>query len=621
MSCSLLRALIARLVSAIVLAVLVSNAACRAVSAIGVACNVSKDCPAGQVCAVDGGCRSGREPESDAESVVTDDRATGASAQSPRERVARGGASPPGSSAPTANADGCDMLQCANGVCRSERGRSFCDCAQTKFSGPLCDVPQDANTCAANNGGCEQHCTEQKNGSPLCTCDEGALLKADGKGCWNWREPVVYTVIERTAGQNRPWSTWQLMTLTAEGKAFVVTEVKNVDLVPGQSHLMNLVFDRASGWSGLTELAVDQDKLMRCMRQTLTPQGDAMLVQGFKEGSLRVFRYDALSGWGAATNLTSMAASDGIFMPEFDLSGMCDVWLDENGAALVAAVQAERVENDYNVDSAVYASQSDGTGAWTPLALIESAGVEETPDKSDYITQLSMVRGAAGDLRGLVWAKGTVYGTGFKPFRPAQGWEMGTSLSTGGSTKLATNVRGESWTISVLPGADSGPGPIAARHYSESGAWEPEVPLDSDAIGLRVEIAVSDSGDVVAAWIHRQPDRSQVVRARAFSPNKGWSEPVQVSDPAVTISELALDVDDQGNAMVLWVQWVDEMQSLWSHRFSIDHGWLGPTMLRDKHGWVLYVRAAMDADGRTIATWVESDLPTGELTLVGSAFE
>jgi len=159
-----------------------------------------------------------------------------------------------------------------------------------------------------------------------------------------------------------------------------------------------------------------------------------------------------------------------------------------------------------------------------------------------------------------------------------------------------------------LDGADLS---IWANRYEVGTGWGTAgvIEYDDDNHAYTPEIAMNDSGKAVVAWEHRNGYYYQVQVAE-FDPLTGWTNPQRIDNSSGFAFDPAVDINSQGDAVVVWEQYVNGNFHVWSNNLVAGSGWGTPQAVENNaSASAMYYRAkvSMDDNGSAIAVWQQYD--------------
>jgi hypothetical protein len=170
-------------------------------------------------------------------------------------------------------------------------------------------------------------------------------------------------------------------------------------------------------------------------------------------------------------------------------------------------------------------------------------------------------------------------------------------------------VDGQGSALAVwVQGTDSGAfRPFTSRSTPHLG-WEPARELDTVHPGdvQRPAVAVNEAGFGVAVWELHEGGRVDLY-VTEYTPGSGWSAPHPLETRAEPVSTPRVEVDAQGNALVVWRQSDGTAESVWAARLVKDGGWSAPLLLELEAGAATVPALALESSGRALAAWLQPD--------------
>ena len=161
----------------------------------------------------------------------------------------------------------------------------------------------------------------------------------------------------------------------------------------------------------------------------------------------------------------------------------------------------------------------------------------------------------------------------------------------------------------------SGNQSILANRYS-AGAWGGAVWLEAGTgQATNPQVAMSSSGNAIVVWQQVGSSGNQSILANRYSAG-AWGGAVWLEAGAGDASDPQIAMDNNGNAMVVWQQ-VDSSgyQSILANRYSAGV-WGGATLLDDSISAGSNPQIAMDNNGNAIVVWVQVDDSGAALNII-----
>ncbi|RME83017.1 MAG: hypothetical protein D6775_09285, partial [Caldilineae bacterium] len=245
------------------------------------------------------------------------------------------------------------------------------------------------------------------------------------------------------------------------------------------------------------------------------------------------------------------------------------------------------------------------TGTWQPSALLDPGG-----SGGQYRVQLAA---DGNDNLYAVWAdeRGSVRQIYFAT-RPAGGdWSAGVPISATvqaqGVASLAVNKRGEvivGWTL-----GEAGKYQVIASVRSASGIWSAPEQVTPTAVRIRdISVAIDDWGRIYLAW--------GIIRWGDSHPYQGFFTTRPAAGPWGAIEPVCVDcspkiaVDNTGNVHAVWSWGGGSSKGVWSAYRPAGGPWSTPAPL-DNAPNVDQVAISVDQGGNAVALWYNWD--TGDV--------
>jgi hypothetical protein len=184
---------------------------------------------------------------------------------------------------------------------------------------------------------------------------------------------------------------------------------------------------------------------------------------------------------------------------------------------------------------------------------------------------------------------------------------VGVPGETAETAQAALAVRPGASAVVVWPRLVSGLWYVSASTRTPSGSWS--IPTDlsagSTVMPGRPRLAVDGTGSATALWSGNEGGR-WTVRAASLSPEGTWHAPVALSSGDQDAVDPAVAIAGNGTAVAVWARWngADRWVSQSSTRPANATGWTGPVDLSGPGLSVADVEIARDDYGsRYVATW------------------
>jgi len=107
-----------------------------------------------------------------------------------------------------------------------------------------------------------------------------------------------------------------------------------------------------------------------------------------------------------------------------------------------------------------------------------------------------------------------------------------------------------------------------------------------------------------------------IVSDSEAAPVQGWQTPTMLQPVPAWMQSAAMGMDDQGNAIVVWVQYSENHSTsiLWATKYDAVSGWQTGEMLGEGVWWTSNATIAVSPNGRAVTTWY-SNFPAGNVSL------
>ncbi len=107
-----------------------------------------------------------------------------------------------------------------------------------------------------------------------------------------------------------------------------------------------------------------------------------------------------------------------------------------------------------------------------------------------------------------------------------------------------------------------------------------------------------------------------IVSDSEAAPVQGWQTPTMLQPVPNYAHSSAMGMDDQGNAIVVWVQYSENYSTseLWATRYDNVSGWQTGEILWNDTWWSSNATIAVSPNGQAVIAWY-SDIPAGNLSL------
>ena len=186
------------------------------------------------------------------------------------------------------------------------------------------------------------------------------------------------------------------------------------------------------------------------------------------------------------------------------------------------------------------------------------------------------------------------------------GFSFATALLSGSTYNVTvlTPPSEQSCTVSngsgTVTGADISDVAVVCRTWNGAALIEHD---DTGAAG-DPQVAADNAGNAVAVWAQADGLSATHISANRYVAGNGWLTPIRIDSDSNAAASPQLDVDDSGNAVVVWVQ----NNSIWAARYTVGVGWGAATIISSGVTSVATApQIAVDTNGDAVAVWQQLD--------------
>jgi hypothetical protein len=310
----------------------------------------------------------------------------------------------------------------------------------------------------------------------------------------------------------------------------------------------------ASGWS--TPVLVENDpEEAGSVRIALNANGDGFAVwtqvSTIRPAVVWARRYEAASGWGAATRVQSNTGGDG-FLPQ--------IAIDHAGNAVAIWHQTDGAR--YNVWANRFVV---GTG-WEGGAFVENDNTGDAQyaevgmdANGNAIAVWQQFDGTRFNIMSNVLPSGGSWGT-------AEPIENDINPST--LPQIAVNAAGEALAV-WMHEQDGGEGQdVMVNRYVPGSGWGASAPLDgTDRSAILPKIVLNASGIGHAIWMEGDGTRFNIMASR-YAPGSGWGAPVLIEMESGDAFNPSIAINASGTVQAIWRQYDGSRYNVWGNRFE-----------------------------------------------------
>ncbi|UCE81351.1 MAG: hypothetical protein JSV94_02740 [Methanobacteriota archaeon] len=150
---------------------------------------------------------------------------------------------------------------------------------------------------------------------------------------------------------------------------------------------------------------------------------------------------------------------------------------------------------------------------------------------------------------------------------------------------------------------------IRANRYNIDTGWETVALIETgDGTVMGPSVAMDSSGNAMTTWYQYDGLRYNIY-ANRYEVGSGWGAATLIENMDDGYAEWpSVGMDDEGNAIVVWRQWVDIRANAMANRYVPGVGWGDPEYIESyEAGHVRDVRVAVNGDGVAFAVWNQYD--------------
>ncbi|GLQ33068.1 Ig-like domain-containing protein [Litoribrevibacter albus] len=364
----------------------------------------------------------------------------------------------------------------------------------------------------------------------------------------------------------------------------------------GEGDLWASMYDVNTGWSQ-PEQVDDSAGNSGSANIVLTDDGDALAVWYQTDGSYYTIwtnHYDADTGWQGPQAIPT-TYEDHASSPE--------LVMDTQGNAI--ATWRQRYENRQRIAAARYDSEN----GWGAVTIIDNNmsehGYEPKIDMDQEGNAIVVWHGFDG-------TRNNIYSNRYVV---DNGWIDPIIINAPGSNayapQVSVNTAGEAmavWYQDDLDGLSRDM--IWAARYTPENAWLPAETISENENNSSVDypiISVDNQGNALVIWTQYR-DSEGDVWSRYYQANNGWQTPTQLENITGNAYGSSLSMDNNGNAMAMWIYDNEDVTEIMASRFTREHGWQEAINIdSDELGSSKQPIIKLDTQGVGTAIWAQSD--------------
>jgi len=373
----------------------------------------------------------------------------------------------------------------------------------------------------------------------------------------------------------------------------------------GPESLRGVYYDPDAGWS---DQAVINPGSSIANQIAIGENNDCFAVWEDYPG-LGTNRYDAQTGWGAATDIPRSGSGSA------------------SGPIVVAGPQgiAFALWSEYtNTTQSLWVSSYETGTGWTSAEPVQEL------TNSGFGGYTIAVDGSGNALA--VWVQYVQYSGVYtmlaRRYEAGVGWGTVETLISDDDPyppQVAFDAAGNALVVwGDIYGSSRR---IVSRRYDAGSGWEPietlfEVPVDTDII-YEVHLAANPGGNAVLVWM-RPGNSGFDIWADRYVAGSSWTKsPVRISDGITDSQFPTIAIDPAGNAVAIWRGDYAKKMNIGAARYSTEKGWSAPKIISTDRDNVTadYPGVGMDAQGNALAVWQEYDTQDHILSFWGNRFD
>ncbi len=344
-------------------------------------------------------------------------------------------------------------------------------------------------------------------------------------------------------------------------------------------------YTAGAGWGTAVQIESTGIDNSEGARIVMDAGGNALAVWRKREVTIDIWanRYTAGVGWGTAGRIETDDAGN---------ANNPQLAIDANGNALAVWSQDDGTRNN------IVANRYDAVTGWGSAMLVEH---DDTGDAAD--PQISFATN--GDAVA-VWLQsdGTRGNVVSNRYTVGAGWGTATLVETAAvdpyDPQIVADRNGD--MIAIWAQFDGTHTNIVVNRATAAG-WGTVAPITDTINAFLPQIATDSQGNALAIWVQQNGSAYDAWAARYTGGS--WGAPALLT-PNAASPHLAFDAG--GNALAVGASDDGARTNIWASRFDAHTGW-GPSSLieTDDAGGALEPQVAIDAQGRALAVWYQSD--------------
>lgn len=303
------------------------------------------------------------------------------------------------------------------------------------------------------------------------------------------------------------------------------------------------------------------------------------------------------------------------------------VVIDERGNAIAIWNQTNPVYDRTNI----YANYYKKDRGWTRSALIQS-------DNSILATDAALTINEKGTAVAM-WSQfdsnqdQAQTGLVTRFFVPGKGWQTPEFVTNedAGSPSIALDERGNAMVAWTTLNPETFQYNVEARLRQAKGKWSENQSIQSDPYvdSSNVQVALNNEGNALVVWLGEESSdfgsNSINVYSNHYTKGSGWSTDETV-DEAAPYTEPQLAMDEHGSAIAVWEKTSQgpnpyvSFHDIYAYHYSPDYGWDSNQVIENYDADSVYPKVAMSENGDALAIWEQTDNNNAGPTLWSNQF-